>query len=86
MRKPIVAGNWKMNKTRAEAAALIAGIKTEIANLDAVEIVVGVPFTDLDVAGQARVPHRRVDVAPLVVPLGSSPVQLGDGCGVVGRA
>jgi triosephosphate isomerase len=53
MRKRIVAGNWKMNKTRAETVALIAGIKTEVANLAAVEVVVGVPFTDLDVAGQA---------------------------------
>ena len=53
MRKPIVAGNWKMNKTRAETAALIAGIKTEVAGLTGVEVVVGVPFTDLDVAAQA---------------------------------
>jgi len=53
MRKPIVAGNWKMNKTRAEAAALIAGIKAEVAGVSAAEVVVGVPFTDLDVAGQA---------------------------------
>ncbi len=53
MRKPIVAGNWKMNKTRAEATALLAGIKAEVAGLSAVEIVACVPFTDLDVAGQA---------------------------------
>jgi len=53
MRKPIVAGNWKMNKTRAETVALIAGIKTEVAGLTGVEVVVGVPFTDLDVAAQA---------------------------------
>ena len=53
MRKKIVAGNWKMNKTRAETAALIAGIKTEVASLGAAEVVVGVPFTDLDVAAQA---------------------------------
>jgi triosephosphate isomerase len=53
MRKPIVAGNWKMNKNRAEAAALIAGIKAEVAGISAAEVVVCVPFTDLDVAGQA---------------------------------
>ena len=53
MRKPIVAGNWKMNKTRAEATALIAGIKAEVAGINAADIVVCVPFTDLDVAGQA---------------------------------
>ena len=53
MRKPIVAGNWKMNKTRAEAAALLTGIKAEVAGVSAAEIVVCVPFTNLDVAGQA---------------------------------
>jgi len=53
MRKPIVAGNWKMNKTRAEAAALVAGIKAEVNNIPAVEVVVCVPFTDLDPVAQA---------------------------------
>ena len=28
MRKPIIAGNWKMNKTPQEAAELIAELKT----------------------------------------------------------
>jgi triosephosphate isomerase len=53
MRKRIVAGNWKMNKTRAETVALLAGITGEVAGLTAVEVVVGVPYTDLDVAAQA---------------------------------
>ncbi|TAN36982.1 MAG: triose-phosphate isomerase [Verrucomicrobia bacterium] len=53
MRKPIVAGNWKMNKTRAEAAALVAGIKAEVGSINAVETVVCVPFTDLDLVAQA---------------------------------
>lgn len=53
MRKPIVAGNWKMNKTRAEAAALVAGIKAEVGGLNAVETVVCVPFTALDPVAQA---------------------------------
>ena len=53
MRKPIVAGNWKMNITRAETAALVAGIKTEAGNIHTVETVICVPFTDLDTAAQA---------------------------------
>ena len=53
MRKPIVAGNWKMNKTRAETAALMAGIQTEVGSIHTVETVVCVPFTDLDTAAQA---------------------------------
>ena len=27
MRKPIIAGNWKMNKTPDEAAALVEALK-----------------------------------------------------------
>ena len=53
MRKPIVAGNWKMNKTRAEAAALVAGIKAGVSGIYAVEVVVCVPFTDLEPVAQA---------------------------------
>ena len=53
MRTKIVAGNWKMNKTASEAAALIAGIKKEIAGFDKVEAVVCPPFTDLKDAAAA---------------------------------
>mgnify|MGYP002522860241 CR=1 FL=1 len=28
MRKPIIAGNWKMNNTKAEAEALRAGVES----------------------------------------------------------
>ena len=31
MRKKIVAGNWKMNMTTAEAAALVTALKAELA-------------------------------------------------------
>ncbi len=53
MRKKIIAGNWKMNKTAAEAAALIAGIKKEIEGVTTVEVVVCPPFTDLKDAAAA---------------------------------
>ena len=32
-RKLIIAGNWKMNKTVAEALALVNGLKLDLANL-----------------------------------------------------
>mgnify|MGYP005842347209 CR=1 FL=1 len=51
MRKKMVAGNWKMNKTRAEAVALVEEIQAALGGFDAVETVVCVPFTDLDVVG-----------------------------------
>jgi triosephosphate isomerase len=47
MRKPIVAGNWKMNKTVAEAEALIDGIKLDLAECIDVDVVVCPPFTAL---------------------------------------
>ena len=46
MRKPIIAGNWKMNKTVAEAEALIAELKPLVAKSKP-EVVICVPYTDL---------------------------------------
>lgn len=47
MRKPIIAGNWKMNKTILESLKLIENIKKHKLN-NHVEAVVCVPFTSLD--------------------------------------
>ncbi len=47
MRKKIVAGNWKMNKTIEEAVALVEGLKIELADVTGVEAVVCPPFTTL---------------------------------------
>ncbi len=46
MRKPIIAGNWKMNKTAEEAKTLIDMLKDKI-NTDKVEVVVCPTFTSL---------------------------------------
>jgi len=45
MRKPIIAGNWKMNKTVEESIALSNGIKRNLFNINNVEIVLCPPFT-----------------------------------------
>lgn len=45
-RKPIIAGNWKMNKTNGEAEALIEELKPLVDGVKT-EVVVCVPFTDL---------------------------------------
>ncbi|MBF0787642.1 MULTISPECIES: triose-phosphate isomerase [unclassified Streptococcus] len=42
-RKPIIAGNWKMNKTAAEARAFIEAVKTKIPSGERVETVIGAP-------------------------------------------
>ena len=49
-RKPIIAGNWKMYKTAAEAVALVYALKREIGGVKDVEIVVCPPFTALAAA------------------------------------
>ena len=46
-RKLIIAGNWKMNKTAAEALQLVRDLKLELANIKEVDIVVCPPFTAL---------------------------------------
>ena len=46
MRKKIIAGNWKMNKTPSEAVALINELKPLVAN-DEVDVVFCVPAIDI---------------------------------------
>ena len=52
-RKLIIAGNWKMNKTVAEALDLVAGIKRELKDVKEVDIVVCPPFTALGEVSRA---------------------------------
>jgi triosephosphate isomerase len=49
MRKPILAGNWKMYKTLDEAVTLVEGFKTELAALDhsGADVLVCPSFTAL---------------------------------------
>lgn len=51
MRKPIIAGNWKMNKTAAEAKELITALKAQVTNAKC-DVVVCVPFTDIALAAE----------------------------------
>ena len=46
-RKLIIAGNWKMNKTVAEALDLVNGLKRELWNIKEVDLVICPPFTAL---------------------------------------
>ena len=52
-RKLIIAGNWKMNKTVAEALTLVADLKRDLANVKEVDIVVAPPFTALESVSKA---------------------------------
>ena len=47
MRTPIMAGNWKMHKTIAEAVQLARGIREAVAEVEGVDVVLCPPFTAL---------------------------------------
>jgi triosephosphate isomerase len=52
MRKPVIAGNWKMNNTKAEAKALISSLIPLIKDAEA-DVVVCVPFTVIETVKKA---------------------------------
>src|SRR5690349_18118777 len=52
-RKLIIAGNWKMNKTVAEALSLVHGVKRELSTVKEVDVVLCPPFTALSEVSKA---------------------------------
>ena len=48
MKKPIIAGNWKMNNTKAEAEELITALKPLVKDVTRTDVVVCVPFTCIE--------------------------------------
>ena len=59
-RKLIIAGNWKMNKTVAEALDLMRGLKIELTNVKEVDIVVCPPFTALSDVSKAILEMKNI--------------------------
>ena len=53
LRKKLIAGNWKMNKTVPEAATLAQEIAAALGRVTDVDIVVCPPFTALETVGKA---------------------------------
>ena len=49
MRKPIIVGNWKMNKTPSEAKAFMEGIEQVLTGNEGADYGIGAPYVDLDV-------------------------------------
>ena len=49
-RKMVIAGNWKMNKTRVEARAFIEQLKLLVEDKNDCDVVLCVPFTDLELS------------------------------------
>jgi triosephosphate isomerase (TIM) len=58
MRTPIVAGNWKMHKTAAEAEELTRSIRKAVMDISAVEIVLCPPFTAVSAVREAVGPAK----------------------------
>ena len=52
LRKAIIAGNWKMNKTPAQTTELINAMKPLVADADC-GVVLCVPFVDIPAAVEA---------------------------------
>jgi triosephosphate isomerase len=62
MRIPIIAGNWKMNKTAGEARVLARAVRAGITEQTVPQVVVAPPFTALD-AVSAEVQGSRIVLA-----------------------
>lgn len=53
MRKPIIAGNWKLNNTQAQARELTEGIVAQVKDVQDVDVVLCPVYTSLAVTEQA---------------------------------
>lgn len=64
-RRPLIAGNWKMNRGGAAGCTLADEIARGCANVSGTDIVVSPPFTALAAAAAvcADVPGNRVEIA-----------------------
>ena len=64
MRKKIIAGNWKMNKTVKEAVDLAEDIKRDFADCTDVDVVLCPPFTAIksvsDIVSETLIPERNI--------------------------
>ena len=52
-RTPLIAGNWKMHKTRTEAEDYIQALLPRVSAVDAVDVAICVPFTALEAMGDS---------------------------------
>jgi triosephosphate isomerase len=53
MRRPMIAGNWKLHKTVAEALDLVAALKSGLAGVQDIDIVVAPTFTVLGAVAES---------------------------------
>ncbi len=53
MRRPFIAGNWKMHKSIAEALSLVEALKEELEGVEGCDVAVCPPFVALDAVQDA---------------------------------
>ncbi|HQC50659.1 MAG TPA: triose-phosphate isomerase, partial [bacterium] len=53
MRKPFIAGNWKMNNTVEEALSFVAKLLAELKAIGNIDVAIAPPFTALYSTGIA---------------------------------
>ena len=65
MRTPILAGNWKMNKTADEAVAFVREIRFALNQIEAVDVVV---WRQISVLGRRICTGKRREPTPVRLP------------------
>lgn len=62
MRKPLIVGNWKMNKTASEAASFIRDLLERLPASPNADVVLAPPFTALESASKALGPSSWISL------------------------
>lgn len=62
MRRPLIVGNWKMNKTASEAVAFIRDLLERLAVSPKADVVLAPPFTSLESANKALGPSSWISL------------------------
>jgi len=62
LRKPLIVGNWKMNKTASEAAAFIRDLRERVSASPHADVVIAPPFTALETASSALGPSSWINL------------------------
>ena len=74
MRKPIIAGNWKMNGSRSSIKELLEGVKAGMGDVTSAEVAVCAPSIYLadvsdQLSGSALMPEMQEDGTWKRIPL-----------------
>jgi triosephosphate isomerase (TIM) len=62
LRRPLIVGNWKMNKTASEAAAFIRDLRERVFASPHADVVIAPPFTALEAAYSALGPSSWINL------------------------